>query len=83
MQQERDSEDTKKTKTIKSYADKLLSIANKVRLLGKDFPDERIVQKILVTVPEKYESKISTLEESKDLSNITLRELVNALQTQE
>ena len=73
----------KKTKTIKSYADKLLSIANKEHILGKDFPDERIVQKILVTVPEKYESKISTLEESKDLSNITLGELVNALQTQE
>ena len=61
----------------------MLSIANKVRLIGKDFPDERIVQKILVIVPEKYESKISALEESKDLSNITLRELVNALQAQE
>nr|KYP44288.1 Retrovirus-related Pol polyprotein from transposon TNT 1-94 [Cajanus cajan] len=73
----------KETETIKSYANKLLSIANKVRLLGKDFSDERIVQKILVTVPEKYESKILALEESKDLSNITLGELVNALQAQE
>ena len=73
----------KETETIKGYADKLLSIANKVRLLGKVFPDERIVQKILVTVPEKYESKISALEEPKDLSNITLGELVNALQAQE
>ena len=44
--------------TIKGYADRLLGIANRVRLLGKDFPDERIVQKILVTIPEKYESKI-------------------------
>ena len=73
----------KKTETIKSYADKLLSIANKVRFLDKDFPDKRIVQKILVIVPEKYESKISALEVSKDLSNITLGELVNALQAQE
>nr|KYP41595.1 hypothetical protein KK1_037041 [Cajanus cajan] len=73
----------KETETIKSYADKLLSIANKVRLLGKDFSDERIVQKILVTVPEKYESKILALKESKDLSKITLGELVNALQAQE
>ncbi|XP_025984111.1 uncharacterized protein LOC114408300 [Glycine soja] len=73
----------KETKTIKSYVDKLLSIANKVRLLGKDFPNERTVQKILVTVPEKYESKILALKESKDLSNITLGQLVNALQAQE
>ena len=54
-----------------------------MRLLGKDFSDERIVQKILVTLPEKYESKISSLEESKDLSSISLAELVNALQALE
>ncbi|XP_028215164.1 arf-GAP with coiled-coil, ANK repeat and PH domain-containing protein 2-like [Glycine soja] len=70
----------KETETIKGYADRLLCITNRVRLLGKDFPDERIVQKILVTIPEKYESKISALEESKDLSTITLGELINALQ---
>ena len=83
LAREFEMQSTKETKTIKSYADKLLSIAKKVCLLGKDFPDERIVQKILVIVPEKYESKISALEESKDLSNITLGELVNALQAQE
>ena len=73
----------KETETIKDNSDKLLGIVNKVRLLGKDFSDERIVQKILVTLPEKYESKISSLEESKDLSSISLAELVNALQAQE
>ncbi|KHN17343.1 hypothetical protein glysoja_038997, partial [Glycine soja] len=73
----------KETEKIKGYTDRLLGIANRVRLLGKDFPDERIVQKILVTIPEKYESKISALEESKDLSTITLGELINALQAQE
>ena len=54
----------------------MLSIANKVSLLGKDFPNKRIVQKVLVIVPEKYESKISAWEESKDLSVITLGELI-------
>ena len=73
----------KETENIKDYANKFLSIINKVRLLGKEFSDNRIVQKILVTMPEKYKSKISLLEESKDLTNISLRELVNALQAQE
>ena len=41
------------------------------------------MQKILVTILEKYESKIPALEELKDLSNITIGELVNALQVQE
>ena len=36
-----------------------------------------------MTLPERFESKISSLEESRDLSIITLAELINALQAQE
>lgn len=42
----------KEIETIKEYSNKLLSIVNKVQLFGKDFSDERIIQKILVTLPE-------------------------------
>ena len=62
----------KEFETIKEYANKLLSIANKVRLLGSEFPDSRIVEKILVTVPERFEATITTLENTKDLSKLTL-----------
>ncbi|RDX96875.1 hypothetical protein CR513_20419, partial [Mucuna pruriens] len=37
----------KESETMKEYSDKLLSIANKIRLLGSDFVDSRIVEKIL------------------------------------
>lgn len=73
----------KESETIKEYSDKLLGIVNKVRLLGTVFTDSRIVEKILVTVPERYEASITTLENTKDLSKITLAELLNALQAQE
>ena len=73
----------KESETIKEYANKLLSIANKVRLLGSEFFDSRIVEKILVTVPERFEATITSLENTKDLSKLTLAELVNALQAQE
>ena len=41
------------------------------------------LKKILVTVPERFEASITTLENTKDLSMITLAELLNALQSQE
>ena len=72
----------KETETIKDYSDKLLDVVNKVKLLGKDLSGEWIVQKILVTLSEKSESKISLLEEFKDLLSISLAVLVNALQAQ-
>ena len=71
------------SETIKDYSDRLLNIVNKVRLLGTDFSDSRIVQKILVTVLEKFKAPISSIENSKDVSCITLVELLNALQAQE
>ncbi|XP_052201452.1 uncharacterized protein LOC127807530 [Diospyros lotus] len=73
----------KESETVQEYSDKLLRIANKVRLLGGEFADSRIVQKLLVTVLERFETTISALENSKDMSIITLAELLNALQAQE
>ena len=64
----------KESDTIKEYSDRLLGIVNRVRLLGKSFTNSRIVERILVTVPKKYEASITTLENTKDLSKITLAE---------
>ncbi|KAJ8760425.1 hypothetical protein K2173_015092 [Erythroxylum novogranatense] len=73
----------KESEGFKDYVNKLITIVNKIRLFGENFPDNRIVEKILVTLPEKYEAKISSLEGSKDLSKITVVELINALQAVE
>ncbi|XP_015166688.1 uncharacterized protein [Solanum tuberosum] len=73
----------KESETIKEYSDKLISEANKVKLLGAELSDTRIVQKIVVNLPEKFEATIASLENTKDLSNITLVELLNSLQDQE
>ena len=73
----------KESGTIKEYSDRLLSIANKVRLLGTQFADSKIVEKILVTEPKRYEALINTLENTKDLSKITLAAMLHALQAQE
>ncbi|RDX99015.1 hypothetical protein CR513_18003, partial [Mucuna pruriens] len=64
-------------------SNKLLGIANKMRLLGSDFADSRIVEKILVIMPERYETSITSLENTKDLSKITLAKVLHALQAQE
>ncbi|XP_016544182.2 uncharacterized protein LOC107844232 [Capsicum annuum] len=73
----------KETETIKYYFERLLNIANRLRLFGSVFNDSRIVEKILVTVSERFEATITTLENTKDLSKITLAELLIALQAQE
>jgi len=61
----------KNLETINEYSNRLLSIVNYVRLFGADFSDFRIIQKILVTILEKFEATILFLKNSKDLSSIT------------
>ncbi|KAE8687773.1 aspartate and glycine-rich protein-like [Hibiscus syriacus] len=73
----------KVTETVKEYAERLLSIANRVRLPGSSLADSRIMEKILVTLPEKFEATVTTLENTKDLSMIPLAEHLSALQAQE
>jgi hypothetical protein len=69
----------KEFETIKEHSNKLLVIVNKVKLLGTTSTYSRIIEKILVTVPERYEESITTLENIKDLSKIIMIQLLNAL----
>ena len=73
----------KESKTIKEYSTKLVDIGNKERMLSTDLSDNRLVQKILVSFPERYELTIASLENTINLSQIKLAKLVSALQAPE
>ena len=73
----------KESETIKEYSNKLVGIVNKIKWLGKEFPDSRLVEKIMVTVPKRYEASITFLGNTKDLFTTTLTEVIHALQAQE
>ena len=60
-----------------------MKVANQIRMLGEELTERRIVEKVLVSVPERFKAKRSFLEYSKYLTKLTLTELVNALQAQE
>ena len=69
--------------TVKEYSAKLIEIVNKVRLFGETFPDSRVVEKMMISLPARFESKISAIEESCDLKTLSVAELISKLQAQE
>ncbi|KAJ8771742.1 hypothetical protein K2173_026919 [Erythroxylum novogranatense] len=73
----------KESEIIKAYVKNLSDVANKIRILGAELTNNRIVEKILVSLLERYEATIASLENTKDLSKISLAELLSALQAQE
>ena len=53
---------------LKEFTDRLLKVVNQIRILGEDLSDRRVVEKVLISLPERFEAKISSLEESRDLN---------------
>ena len=45
--------------------------------------DSKIVRKILRSLPESFRAKVTTIEESKDLDDIKVQELISSLWTYE
>ena len=45
--------------------------------------DSKVVRKILQLLQESFRAKVTTIEESKDLEEIKIQELIGSLQTYE
>ncbi|WJZ82104.1 hypothetical protein VitviT2T_001894 [Vitis vinifera] len=73
----------KDNESVKDYSSKLMDVVNQMRFLGEAFTDQKVVEKIMVSVPQKFEAKISAIEESCDLQSLTIAELTNKLHAQE
>ena len=62
---------------------KLKDILNSTFNLGETIPESKIVRKMLRSLPDKFQAKITVIEESKDIDKIHLTELIGNLQTYE
>lgn len=73
----------KDSETIEEFSNKLMKVVNQIRLLEEELSDTKIVEKVFVTLPERFEAKISSLEDSKDLTKMSPSELLFKLKSRE
>ncbi|KAK0579919.1 hypothetical protein LWI29_033466 [Acer saccharum] len=73
----------KDSETVKDYSSKLSDLVNPMRLYGDVVEDYKVVEKMLISLPKKFEAKVAAIEESCDLKKITISEMVSKLQAQE
>ena len=67
--------------TFDEFYAKLKDIVNSAFNLGESITESKIVRKILRSLPERFHTKITVIEEVKDIDQIPLTELVRNLQT--
>ena len=66
-----------------SFYSKLNEVVVSKFNLGEKTEDSKIVRKILWSLPKKFRAKVTAIEESKDLVDIKVQELIGSLQTYE
>ncbi|KAL0441847.1 UNVERIFIED_CONTAM: putative mitochondrial protein [Sesamum radiatum] len=73
----------KDSETIDEYYTKVRELVNQLKAYGEDIPEKRVVEKLLISVTEKYDPIVTTIEETKDITTLTVTELVGSLEAYE
>ncbi|XP_071723407.1 uncharacterized protein [Rutidosis leptorrhynchoides] len=73
----------KDDETIADFEKNLRYIANESTALGEKIPESKLVRKVLISLPEKFSSKMDAISESIDLENLRFDDLMGKLRTHE
>ena len=68
---------------IVEFSSRISTLINQLKSNGEDYEEWRIVEKIMRILPQKYDNLVMTIEEAKDLTTLTMDELMGTLQTHE
>ncbi|XP_071724534.1 uncharacterized protein [Rutidosis leptorrhynchoides] len=69
--------------TITDFEKKLRYIANKSTAHSEEIPDSKLVRKVLISLPDKFSSKMEAISESTDFENLQFDDLMGKFRTHE
>jgi hypothetical protein len=69
--------------TFGEFYTRINDLRNSMVSLEKRVSDVKLIKKILRSLPKCFRIKVTTIEESKDLDSMKIKELVGSLQTYE
>ena len=73
----------KDNETVVEMITRFTDIVNGLEALGKTYNESKKVMKILRSLPSKWHTKVTAIQEAKDLTKLPLEELIGSLMTYE
>ena len=70
-------------KLITSMFSRMITITNNLDTFGRTYTNFDIMRKILRSLPKTLKAKVMTLREAKDLTELSLEEIIRSLMTHE
>jgi dGTP triphosphohydrolase len=74
---------TKNKETVSDYISRVKMIASQLRRNDEKLAENRVIEKVLRSLTDEFENIIYAIEESKDISILTIIELVGSLMAHE
>ncbi|XP_057747692.1 uncharacterized protein LOC130966885 [Arachis stenosperma] len=69
------------SKTVEKYFTRVTDLVNKMRVYGEDMLDSKVVEKILRTMPMKYDYVVTTILESHNMDTMMIAELQGTMES--
>jgi transcriptional regulator with GAF, ATPase, and Fis domain len=69
--------------TVSDYFTKVISLVHQMRKNGENINHVRVMEKILRSIDLKFDHVVVAIEESKNLKDLTVEELIGSLQAHE
>ncbi|KAL7160521.1 hypothetical protein ABFS83_01G101200 [Erythranthe nasuta] len=73
----------RESEKISDFFTRVSEIVNHIESLGDTIQDKKIIEKILRSLPARFDHCVAAIEESKDLLKMTMHELMSSLQAHE
>ncbi|XP_012488028.1 uncharacterized protein LOC105801252 [Gossypium raimondii] len=68
------------SKTIGEFYIKICDLSNQAFALGEEYSNTKLVRKDLRSLPERFSTKVTTIEKAKDLESLIIDEFISSLQ---
>ena len=73
----------KENETLNEFSSKFMELVNQMKSYGEEISDKRIVEKLLINLPYKYDTIVVVIEKTKYLSLLSVQDLFGYLKTYE
>ena len=73
----------KPEESVQDYTDRVSTLITQMRSYGENIPERNVVEKILRSLPPKFDYVVTAIEESRDLSTCTQDQLLGSLLARE
>ncbi|XP_020263269.1 uncharacterized protein LOC109839251 [Asparagus officinalis] len=66
---------------LDDFLTRFTNVINQLKTYGEDVTNQRVVQKILISLSSRYDPIVSVIEETKDMEKLSLQEAITSIKT--